>query len=99
MERGRTARLSIGGLLLLPLRGLLLWIVIPVALLAWPFSAITSKIICGSWLSPRRCVRFGDDLLTASLGNTLLRPLLGPTPWPWQAEGRGVGGSALLGLW
>ena len=91
--------MSIGELLLLPLRGLLLWIVIPVALVAWPLAAITSKVTGGSWLSPRRCVRFGDDLLTASLGNTLLRPLLGPTPWPWQSEGRGVGDSALLGLW
>ena len=91
--------MSIGGLLLLPIRGFLLWIVVPAALVAWPLVAIISKIVRGSWLSPRQCVRFGDDLLTASLGNTLLRPLLGPTPWPWQPGGQGVGGSALLGLW
>jgi hypothetical protein len=91
--------MNVGGLLLLPIRGLLLWLVVPLSLVAWPLAAATSKITKGSWLSPRQCVRFGDDLLTAALGNTLLRPFLGPSPWPWQPGGQGIGGSVLLGLW
>jgi hypothetical protein len=91
--------MGIGGVLLMPLRGVLLWVVIPLALMTWPFAAITSKLRRGRWVSARRCVRFGDDLLTATLGNTIVRPFLGPCPWPWQPGGEGLGGPVLLGLW
>lgn len=98
MSRSGTVRMGVGALLLLPIRGLLLWLVVPLALAAWPLIAVTSKITKGSWVSPRRCVRFGNDLLTATLGNTLLRPFLGPSPWPWQPGGQGIGGSVLSGV-
>jgi len=50
MERQK-GRLIVGGLLLLVCRGLLLWIVVPLSVLAWPVAALLSRgVTLGKWL-------------------------------------------------
>lgn len=99
MTRAEMARFTVGGFLLVGLRGFLLWLFLPAALIVWPLAAIVALITRRVWVSPRTCLRFADDLLTSGLSNTVLRPLLGPAPWPWRPGGRGTGGHALLGMW
>ena len=69
----------IGGLAVLLVRGVLLWVVVPVAALAWPIVALRLR---------RRGVTFGRYLgwvdlnLIACLQRTILRPLVRePADW------------------
>jgi hypothetical protein len=69
----------VGGLMLLFLRGILLWIVIPLAILAW---------LPAGYSLHRRGVSLGQFLgwvdlnLVACLERTILRPLFrAPLPW------------------
>ena len=99
MSLAETARFTSGAMLLVVLRGFLLWLFLPAALIVWPFVALVAVIRRRPLVGPRTCLRFADDLLASGLSNTVLRPLLGPAPWPWQPGGRGTGGHALLGMW
>ncbi|HEY2640706.1 MAG TPA: hypothetical protein VGI66_12590 [Streptosporangiaceae bacterium] len=71
----------IAGLLLLLVRGVLLWAVIPVAMCLWPFAYPGLR---------KHGVRFGEFLgwvdlnLMASLSQIVLRPLF-RDPLPWVA--------------
>ncbi len=98
MVRAERTRTAAGFTALLPLRGILLWFFLPAALLIWPFAALVVAARGHRGLSPRECLRFVDDLVTSGLSNTVLRPLLGRAPWPWQDGGRGLGGPSIPGL-
>ena len=71
----------IAGLLLLTLRGVLLWAVVPLAICSWPFAYLGLR---------RSGVRFGQFLgwvdlnLAASLSQIILRPVF-RDPLPWVA--------------
>lgn len=72
-----------GGLVLLAVRGLLLWVVVPLGVVAWPLVV----------LSRRRAVRLGQFLgwldlnLTSAIQRTIARPFFeAPLPWtPFDA--------------
>jgi hypothetical protein len=80
MPRGEERRNSIiGGLAVLLIRGVLLWVVVPAATLVWPIVALRFR---------RRGVTFGRYLgwvdlnLIACLQRTMLRPLVrAPSDW------------------
>jgi hypothetical protein len=67
------------GLLLLFLRGILLWAIVPLAMCMWPFtypSLRRSGVGIGQFLG------WVDLNLMASLSQIVLRPLFrGPVPW------------------
>ena len=70
----------IAGLALLILRGILLWIVIPLGFLAW--------VILTPWLHARRVtlgqfLGWDDNNLVAALERSVLRPLFRQPPQPW----------------
>jgi len=82
-ERPTGARGFAFGLSLLILRGILLWVVIPVATIAWlvlwPFLR-AKKVRLG------QLIGWSDLNLVAALEHSILRPLaLAPYPWtPWR---------------
>jgi hypothetical protein len=73
-----------GGLILLAVRGLLLWVAVPLGVVAWPLVVV---------LSCRRGVRLGQFLgwldlnLTSAIQRTICRPFFeAPMPWtPFDA--------------
>jgi hypothetical protein len=73
-----------GGLVLLTVRGLLLWVVVPLGVVAWPVVVVPSR---------NRGVRLGEFLgwldlnLTSAIQRTIARPFFGaPMPWtPFDA--------------
>lgn len=77
-----TLRLVSGSVVLLLLRGLMLWILVPLALIAWPACVGVQLLRRRSVPSPVRCVRWCDSALVALLGNTVLRWAFDPVPWP-----------------
>ncbi len=89
MSAGNNMRSNsvIGGLLLLLLRGILLWLTVPLAICAWPFAYVTLS---------RSGVKFGQFLgwvdlnLMAFLSRIVLRLLFrDPLPWvPWREMSR-----------
>lgn len=77
-----TLRLVLGGASLLLLRGVMLWILVPLALLTWPVCLAVQLVRRKSVPSPVRYVRWWDSALVAVLGNTILRWAFDPVAWP-----------------
>jgi len=77
-------RRFVGALVLLTVRGLLLWVVVPLGVVAWPLVVVTSR---------KRGVRLGQFLgwldlnLTSAIQRTVTRPFFqAPIPWtPFDA--------------
>ena len=72
-------RRLVGGLVLLTVRGLLLWVVVPLGVLAWPLVVVPSR---------KRGLRLGRFLgwldlnLTSAIQRTLARPFFeAPIAW------------------
>jgi hypothetical protein len=70
---------QVAGLLLLLVRAVLLWIVVPVTLIAW--------LLMWPYLRARRVgagqlLGWADLNLVATIEHTILRPLQ-PSPYPW----------------
>jgi hypothetical protein len=79
MSGAAFSRRFIGGLVLLTVRGLLLWVLVPLGVLVWPFVVVLSR---------KRRVRLGQFLgwldlnLTSALQRTVVRPFFdAPIPW------------------
>lgn len=75
---------AVAGLLLLLLRGVLLWLVVPVATCTWPVTFVwfrRPRITLGQFLG------WSDLNLMALLSRVVLRPFFrAPLPWiPWHA--------------
>lgn len=78
----------VAGLLLLLLRGILLWVVVPLSVCVWPFVYIPlrrSRVRLGQFLG------WVDLNLMAALSQIVLRPLFrDPVPWVAWGEMAGV---------
>jgi hypothetical protein len=71
-------------LLFLCLRGILLWLVIPIACCVWLVILVARLILSKPYLALGKIVGWADLNLSAVLGQVLLRPLghrLPFTPW------------------
>jgi hypothetical protein len=74
----------VGALILLTVRGVLLWVIVPFGVLAWPLVVVASR---------KRGLRLGQFLgwldlnLTSAIQRTVARPFFdGPIPWtPFSA--------------
>jgi hypothetical protein len=79
-ERDRSVRWPLGtGLLLLTVRGLLLWLVVPALAIVW---LLTWPLWRRRGVTLGQLLGWADLNLVSALGHTLLRPLT-PTPLPW----------------
>ena len=99
-DRRENVRLIVGSVTLLITRGVLLWLVVPLALLAWPICVIVQAVRSGRRPpSPQACVRWADSALVAVLGNTILRWAFDPVAWPGTKEfSSGLGGRPFVDL-
>lgn len=98
--RRENVRLILGSVALLIFRGILLWVVVPLALLAWPVCVIVQGVRSGRRPpSPQACVRWADSALVAVLGNTILCWAFDPVAWPGTKEfSAGHGGRPFVDL-
>jgi hypothetical protein len=78
----KNLQLIAGSVTLLVFRGILLWVVVPLALLGWPICLLVQLLRRRRPPSPRFCVRWADSALVAVLGNTILRWAFDPVAWP-----------------
>lgn len=79
----------VGVSLLMLLRGLLLWIVLPASLLAWALSIaplLLVRLLGGRprRMSPAHFLRWGRQFLDAALSRTVARGRVAVVPWPWR---------------
>ena len=75
---------SIAWLVLLVVRGLLLWLTLPLAFLLWLLLTPMRAIFRRSFVSPGKVIGWADLNLIAALGQILIRPFGRPvdfTPW------------------
>lgn len=98
-EKRAAARFALATVLLLLIRGVLLWVVIPLALLAWPI-CVGARVL--QWRrppTPRACTKWADAALVAVLANTVLRWGFDPVPWPGSRNfDAGLGGRPFADL-
>lgn len=85
-------------------RGLLLWVVIPMTLIAWVagLPLLLALRICRSRrvpLSPRVWIRAADQFLIAGLGRTLNMEGAKSVPWPWIERVSIPLRETVIGLW
>ncbi len=71
--------------LLLPLRGILLWVVIPVAIVVFPILVVIQEVRRRQYPSLRKHLSWADTVLVVTLMRTVLRPLAPSVPSypPW----------------
>ena len=75
---------AIAILLLLGVRGVLLWPVVPLAFCLWILLLLPRAVFGSSYVSPGKVIAWADLNLTAAIGLLLLRPLgkdVHFTPW------------------
>jgi len=80
---------AIAWFVLLAVRGLLLWLVVPLALLLWLLLTPMRAILHRSFISPGKVIGWADLNLTAAVGHILIRPFgrpVGFTPWSGMAS-------------
>ena len=88
-------------LLVLTLRGILLWIVLPATCLLWIMTA-PFRLLMKSDSRPalRQYLSWADEVLIAILERTLLLPLRVLAPWPrWPRQRDTTQAPSLLDLW
>jgi hypothetical protein len=69
---------------LLAVRGLLLWLVVPLAFLLWLLLTPLRAILRRSFVAPGKVIGWADLNLTAAIGQILIRPFgrpVGFTAW------------------
>lgn len=79
----------VGVSLLMLLRGVLLWIVLPASFVAWVLSVAPLLLVRLLGGRPRRMslahfLRWGRQLLDAVLSRTVARGRVEIVPWPWR---------------
>jgi len=75
---------AIAWFVLLAVRGLLLWLVVPLALLLWLLLTPIRALRHRSFASPSKVIGWADLNLIAVVGQILIRPFgrpIGLTPW------------------
>jgi hypothetical protein len=75
---------AIAGFVLLLVRGLLLWLVIPLAFISWLLLAPARALLGRPYVAPGKVIGWADLNLIAAIGQLLVRPFgrrVDFTPW------------------
>jgi len=79
---------AVAWFVLLAVRGLLLWLVVPLAFMLWLLLTPMRAILHRSFVAPGKVIGWADLNLTAVVGQILIRPFdrtVGFTPWSGMA--------------
>lgn len=84
----KPAGVFLGYVLVFVVRGMLLWLVLPAAAVAWVLMVLPLMLarLVGRdvQLSPRFFLRWGTQFVDACITRCTPRSPVGPEPWPWK---------------